>query len=99
MAALAEGHTLDRMEKIERGHFRIEWSIRLPKYLSEGDYIADLYLHHPMVEYQMKAPACAEIHSEDFRYNFGRALKLREEGFADWKQLNNIPGYSYDGYE
>ena len=82
MAALAEGHTLGRMEKIERGHFRIERSIRLPKFLSDGDFVVDLYLHHPMIEYQMQAPSCAKIHSEGYRDNFGRALKLREEGFC-----------------
>ena len=82
LASLAEGHCCGRIEKIERGTFRIERTIRLPKYLSEGDYIADLYLHHPMVEYQMKAPSCVKLHSEGYRENFGRALRLGEEGFC-----------------
>ena len=81
MAALAEGHTLGRMEKIDKGKFRIERNIRLPKYLSSGDYIADLYLHHPMIEFQMNAPACAEIHSEGYYNSFGKPLILKEEGF------------------
>lgn len=87
MAALAEGHTLGRMEKIERGHFRIERRICLPKFLSEGDFVVDLYLHHPMVEYQMQAPLCAEMHSEGYRDNFGRALKLRDEGFCGLESM------------
>ena len=82
MAALAEGHTLGRIERIERGPFRIERNIRLPRYLSEGDFIVDLALHHPMVEYQMQAPSCAEIHSEGYHDGFGRALRLGEEGFC-----------------
>ena len=82
LATLAEGHTLGRIEKIEKGIFRIERNIRLPKFLSEGDFIVDLYLHHPMVEFQMQAPACAEIHSEGYHEEFGRALRLGDEGFC-----------------
>ena len=80
MASLAEGHCKGRIERIGRGRFRIERNIRLPKFMSEGDYVVDLYLHHPNVEYQMKAPECAEIHSEGYHVEFGRALKLTEEG-------------------
>ena len=82
MVSLAEGHYCGRIERIEKGKFRIERQIRLPKILSTGDYIADLYLHHPMVEYQMQAPGCAEIHAEGYHEEFGRALKLSEEGFC-----------------
>ena len=82
MASLAEGHYRGRIERIEKGRFSIERKIRLPKFLSEGDYIVDLYMHHPMVEYQMQAPACAKIRSEGYHEEFGRALKLSEEGFC-----------------
>ena len=82
LASLAEGHCRGRMEKIGLGAFRIERTIRLPKYLSEGDYIADLYLHHPMTEYQMQAPSCAELHSEGYYENFGRAARVGSEGFC-----------------
>lgn len=81
MASLAEGHTLGRMERVERGQFRIVRRIRLPKFMSEGDFVVDLYLHHPMVEYQMEAPSCAELRSEGYHSEFGRPLKLFEEGF------------------
>ena len=81
MASFAEGHTRGRIEKIAAGPFRIERNIRLPKYMSEGDFVVDLYLYHPMMEYQMQAPACAEIHSECFYEEFGRALRLDNEGF------------------
>ena len=82
LASLVEGHYCGRIDKMEKGKFRIERHIRLPKFLSTGDYIADLYLHHPMVEYQMQAPRCAEIHVEGYHEEFGRALKLSEEGFC-----------------
>ena len=82
LAALAEGHCRGRIEKIEKGRFCIERNIRLPEFLSEGDYITDLYMHHPMVEYQMQAPACAKVHSEGYHEEFGRALRLSDEGFC-----------------
>lgn len=87
MAALAEGYTLGRMEKIERGHFRIERRICLPKFLSEGDFVVDLHLYHPMVEYQMQAPSCAELHSVGYHNEFGRPLRLSEEGLMSLDRL------------
>lgn len=81
MASLAEGHLLGRIERIPRGRFRLERTVKLPKFLSTGDYIVDLFLHHPMVEYQLKVPHCAELHMDGYQENFGRSLRLSEEGF------------------
>jgi len=81
MASLAEGHYKGKMKNIKSGTFELEYNIQLPKILSNGDYIIDLYLHHPMVEWYMKAPHCAEIHIDGFQENFGRALNVKEEGF------------------
>ena len=87
LAALAEGHCRGRIEKIKKGTFRIERNICLPKCLSMGDYMVDLYLHHPMVEYQMQAPVCADIHTEGYYENFGRPLKAGDEGFLGLKSI------------
>lgn len=81
MASLAEGHCKGLMQKIDKGKFKIERNIILPKLLSEGDYIADIYLHHPMVEWLMKAPNCVNIHIDGSLQQFGRSLKLKYEGF------------------
>lgn len=89
MASLAEGHSRGRVEKIPRGKFRLERTIKLPKYLSTGDYIVDLYLHHPMVEYQLKAPNCAQLHIDGYQENFGRPLRLGEEGFLGLESIEN----------
>ena len=82
MATLAEGHTCERVERISRGVFRLERKIRLPKYLSAGEFLVDLHLHHPMVEYQMQAPSCARLTAEGNHIGFGRALRLKDEGFC-----------------
>lgn len=81
MASLADGHCRGLIQHIPAGHFRIERQIILPHLISSGDYILDLYLHHPMVEYQMKAEHCAEVHIDGFQENYGRPLRLKEEGF------------------
>ena len=81
MASLAEGHCKGQIERVHRGEFQIKREILLPKFVSKGEYKLDLYLHHPMVEYQLQAPDCAEIHSEGNLENEGRALNLKEEGF------------------
>ena len=81
MASLAEGHYKGKMQAIKSGKFELGYNIQLPKILSNGDYIIDLYLHHPMVEWFMKAPHCAEIHIDGYQEGFGRALNLKNEGF------------------
>jgi len=81
MVSLAEGHCKGIIEKIGKGKFVIERTIQLPKLLSCGDYFADLFLHHPMVEWQMKAPHCVDIHIDGYQESFGRPLRLKEEGF------------------
>lgn len=88
MAALAEGHNRGRIEKIARGTFRIERNIRLPKFLSHGEFLVDLYLHHPMVEYQMQAVNCAKIEIEGYHEGFGRALQLKDEGFLGLESVD-----------
>ena len=80
LATLAEGHYLGKIEYIEEGPFRIEREIILPKFLANGNYIVDLALHHPMIEYQMLAPGAAELRVEGYFEEGGRALNLREEG-------------------
>ena len=81
MAALAEAHCKGIIENIPKGEFTISKSIKLPLLLSNGDYIIDIYLHHPMVEWFVKAPHCAEIHIDGYQEGYGRPLQLSSEGF------------------
>ena len=81
MASLAEGHCKGKMQAIKSGKFELGYNIQLPRILSNGNYIIYLYLHHPMVEWFMKAPHCAEIHIDGYQEGFGRALNLKNEGF------------------
>jgi len=66
---------------LSRGEFSLKRTIALPKILSKGTIMVDLYLHHPMVEYLMKAPDCCSLESEGFQQGFGRALSQEQNGF------------------
>ena len=87
MASFAEGHCKGKMQVLKQGHFKIERNIQLPKFLSNGDYIIDIYIHHPMVEWFMKAPNCAKIHVDGYQEGYGRALRLKEEGFLGLESI------------
>ncbi|MGP1436137.1 MAG: ABC transporter ATP-binding protein [Phocaeicola sp.] len=87
MASLAEGHCKGILFNIGKGDFTIHRSIQLPKFVSCGDYLVDLYMHHPMVEYQMKAPNCAELHFDGYQEGYGRALIQKNEGFCGLESI------------
>lgn len=87
MASFAEGHCKGKMQVLKQGYFKIERNIQLPKFLSNGDYIVDIYIHHPMVEWFMKAPNCAKIHVDGYQEGYGRALRLKEEGFLGLESI------------
>lgn len=80
LASLAEGHTKGRIEFIKKGFFKIEKKIILPKFLSEGDLVVDLSLHHPMVEYQLRIPNASSLQCQGYFESGGRAGILNEQG-------------------
>lgn len=88
MACLAEGHYKGLLLKYNSGNFKIRKTIRLPKYISSGSYIIDLALHHPMMEWQMRAPACAMVEVQGNLDGVGRPPKLNVEGFLGLESVN-----------
>jgi len=81
LATYAKGHYYGEIQHARRGRFDIRRSVKLPKILSKGVLKVDLYLHHPMVEYIMKANDCCTLESEGFQQGFGRALSQEQNGF------------------
>lgn len=81
LATYAIGHYYGDIQHLSRGEFSLKRTIALPKILSKGTIMVDLYLHHPMVEYLMKAPDCCSLESEGFQQGFGRALSQEQNGF------------------
>lgn len=81
LATYAMGHYYGNIQHLKKGHFSLRRELELPNILSKGIMTADLYLHHPMVEYLMKAPDCCTLESEGFQQGFGRALSQEQNGF------------------
>lgn len=86
LATYAIGHYYGDIQHLKKGDFTLKRTIELPKILSKGIIMVDLYLHHPMVEYLMKAPDCCSLESEGFQKGFGRALCQEQNGLMG---LNN----------
>lgn len=88
LAILADGHTVGKTELIRKGNFIIKRKIKLPKYLSKGEFIVDIYLHHPMIEEQLKIENFIQLTSEGYYENNGSVLRLNHEGFFGLQSLN-----------
>ena len=84
-ATYAMGHYMGEIQSLKKGDFSLKRTIELPKILSKGIINVDLYLHHPMVEYLMKAPDCCSLESEGFQQGFGRALSQEQNGFMGFR--------------
>ena len=74
LASLAEGHYKGVIQTIPAGDFVIEKEIVLPEFLSNGQLYCDLMMHHPMVEWQLKAPNCCVLDCEGHQEGFGHHI-------------------------
>ena len=81
MAALVEGRYTGKLMAIPPGPFEIRKRIRLPKYMATGDYVADLTIHHPMIQDLMDARNCLSMHIEGYYEPFANSIYLSKEGF------------------
>lgn len=87
LASFANGHYFGDIQHIEKGHFIIEKKIELPQILNKGLLKLDLFFHHPMVEFQLKAPACCSIECEGFQTEYGKICDQDVNGFIGLKEI------------
>ena len=80
LAAYAKGHYMGIIQHLSQGPFSIHKAIKLPEILTKGVVTVDLYIHHPMVEYYIKAPNCCILDCEGFQKDYGKAID--QEGFG-----------------
>lgn len=80
LAAYAKGHYMGIIQHLPQGPFSIHKAIKLPDILTKGVVTVDLYIHHPMVEYYIKAPNCCLLDCEGFQKDYGKAID--QEGFG-----------------
>ncbi len=80
-ATYAKGHYMGEIQHIRKGKFTILRSLSLPPILSKGILNVDIYLHHPMVEFLLKAPNCCTLETEGFQFGYGRPIDQKTGGF------------------
>ena len=81
IASLMEGRYLDNSIEFKPGEFKINKRIKIPTYVSEGNYVIDLYLHQPLVQDLFFAPNCCLLHFEGNYKGMGRPLIGKNDGF------------------
>lgn len=86
-ATYSPGHYFGDIKHQPPGDFEIVREIELPPIMSEGQLLVDLYLHHPMVEYLVKAPNCCILESQGYQSGFGHALNTGY-GFIGLKDIS-----------
>lgn len=87
LASFANGHYFGNIQHIGKGHFKIEKKIELPHILNKGLLKLDLYFHHPMVEFQLKAPACCSLECEGFQTEYGKICDQDVNGFIGLNEI------------
>ena len=80
-ATYAKGHYMGDIQHQLAGDFVIDRTIMLPEILTRGAVYVDLFLHHPMVEYQLKAPNCCILETMGYQQGFGSAMNQIDNGF------------------
>lgn len=91
MASLMEGEYRGIIHKIPVGTFSIKKRVKIPRFVSQGDYYLDIYLHHPQVQDFFYAPHCADIHFDGSFEHFGNALNGRSYGFFGLEAEEALP--------
>lgn len=90
MASLIEGRYTGKLYYLECGDFTIQKHIRLPKYIADGNYLIDIYLHEPYVQNFFDAQNCMTIHIEGFYNKFAKPIVLSREGFFGLESVRMI---------
>ena len=81
MAGYIEGAYTGRLCDVQPGDFTFDRHIRLPKYMADGDYLIDIYLHEPYRQDFFQAPNCQSMHIEGFYKPYAHTIGLPAEGF------------------
>ena len=76
----AVGHYKGEIKTLPKGEFVIEENISLPKILTRGSLFVDMFMHHPMIEFQMIAPKCCILECDGYQEDYGFALNQHDGG-------------------
>ena len=87
LASLAEGYYRGKLDTIPKGHFCINKTIQLPKFLSNGRLYCDLMMHYPRVEWHLQAPNCCYLDCEGYQEEFGYTINQEDYGLMGMELL------------
>lgn len=90
IATYANGHYFGEISHLRKGSFTIDKKIILPNIVNRGVVKVDLFFHHPMVEYQLKAPSCCTLDFEGYQTEFGKVCGQDLNGFIGLKDNEHI---------
>jgi lipopolysaccharide transport system ATP-binding protein len=76
----ALGHSDGIITHLPKGDFSIRKRIVLPERMNRGTLRMDLFLHHPMVEFQLKMFDCCTLECEGFVKEFGNVMDMENSG-------------------
>ena len=81
LASFVEGRYKGVLCDVKPGEFTFERHIRIPKYMANGDYLIDLFLHEPLRQVYFEAHNCQILHVEGFYEQYANPMVLAKEGF------------------
>lgn len=87
MAAFSPGNYKGEIIEISQGLFEISKKVKLPHYLTQGDYFLDFILYHPQVESYVEAPSCCLVHVHGSMDNGANVTYCHLDGFAGLESL------------
>jgi len=86
-ATYARGHYEGDIRHQAKGDFSITRNVKLPPILTRGIINVDLFIHHPMVEYYLKAPNCCVLDSEGYQAGYGTAMNQDTNGLIGLEEV------------
>lgn len=85
-ATFSLGHSEGKLIDLKEGDFKLYKNIKLPHFHTGRIYI-DLFMHHPMIEWQLKAESCAIIDCEGYVNNVGHASDIKDCGLVSLSEV------------
>ena len=90
LASYVPGNYNGSILELQPGDFTIVRHIRLPKYMADGNYLIDLFLHEiPYHQIFFEASDCQMLHIEGFFDPYARPITLHYSGFLGLEDVSN----------
>ena len=90
LASYVPGNYNGSILELQPGDFTVERHIQLPKYIADGNYLIDLFLHEiPFHQTFFEAKDCLMLHVEGFFDPYAHPITLQYSGFLGLEDALN----------